>query len=397
MSHSDDGSLPPLGHEGIRKPLTIAHVLYSYQRGGAEQMAVDLATWQLQRGHRVLAIATSDDAEEGPRAEQFRALGMEALCIRKRPGMSFDPTLTPRITAALAKRGVTFVHTHTQQPLTYAAPAARLVGAPSVHTKHGKDLGGAGRLWLRRAGALCLSAFVAVSEDMKREAESLHEMPFRPVQVILNGIVLSRFKQSPEVRAAVREELGVGPDTFLFVHVGRLVDVKNQELLIRAAAPLLEGDARVVLVGDGPDRDKLDALVRELGVVDKVLFAGPRDDVPRVLAAVDAFTMCSKSEGLPLALLEAMASDLPVISTAVGGIPAVIDGHGAGLLSPAGEVLPYRRNLAALLADREAARRMGRVGHSIAQSRYSVDRMALEYMALYAAGIASPFARARWQ
>lgn len=359
-------------------------------------MAVDLATWQLQRGHRVLAIATSDDAEEGPRAEQFRALGMEALCIRKRPGMSFDPTLTPRITAALAKRGVTFVHTHTQQPLTYAAPAARLVGAPSVHTKHGKDLGGAGRLWLRRAGALCLLALVAVSEDMKREAESLHEMPFRPVQVI-NGIVLSRFKQSPEVRAAVRAELGVGPDTFLFVHVGRLVDVKNQELLIRAAAPLLEGDARVVLAGDGPDRTSSMPWCASSASWTRCC-SQARGTTCRGCSPRSTHSRCAPSpRGCPLALLEAMASDLPVISTAVGGIPAVIDGHGAGLLSPAGKVLPYRRNLAALLADREAARRMGRVGHAIAQSRYSVDRMALEYMALYAAGIASPFARARWQ
>ncbi|MFO0758751.1 MAG: glycosyltransferase [Byssovorax sp.] len=359
-------------------PLTICHLLQIYELGGAEQVAFDLARAQKRAGHRVLVAATEGT---GPRGAHFEAEGIPAAVIKK--GRGLDPTLIARLALHFRRHRVSIVHTHTQQPLIFGAPAARLAGAEVVHTMHGAEPGADRRRLLRSAAARLLKAFVVVSSSLQREVERGREAPAGRLRLIENGIDLARFEGARAHRDAVRDELGIPPGAWVIAHVARLVPVKNQALLLRAAAPLLDAGARLLLCGEGPEEGALRALAGQLGVASRVLFLGGRTDVPRVLAAADVFALSSDAEGLPLAPIEAMAMGLPVVATGVGGVPDLVVDGVSGWITPAGDVSALRDRLTDLRADPARAASMGEAGRAHALARRSLDRMTEAYLALY--------------
>ncbi|WP_437904271.1 glycosyltransferase [Sorangium sp. So ce327] len=361
--------------------LAIAHVVSSFQIGGAEQVVVDLAASQRAAGHDVLAVAIAEDPD-GPRAEQLRRRGVEVHLAPKCPG--FDATLTARLAALFATKGVTLVHAHNHLSLIYAAPAGWLHRVPVIHTKHGVSQDMQGRSWLRRAASAFVDAHVAVSQPTAAVVLGRREVDPPKLHVVVNGINLSRFAPDPAARVRVRAELAIPRDAWVVGSVGRLSPVKNHALLVRAAATSLPRNGRVLLVGEGAERARLDALARELGVSERVLFAGERHDVPALLAALDVFALPSLSEGLPLALLEAMAAGLPVVATDVGGVSTVLVHGETGYLVPSDEVAPLAARLSELHANPARAAQMGRSGRMLALRRYSAIRMAERYMDLYA-------------
>ncbi|WP_344342662.1 glycosyltransferase, partial [Kitasatospora putterlickiae] len=145
--------------------------------------------------------------------------------------------------------------------------------------------------------------------------------------------------EGPAARAAARAGLGLPDDAFVVGTVGNLTPKKDQATLLAAHAALLRSrpDARLLLVGAGPLDARLRARAAELGVADTVVFAGSRADVPELLPALDVFTLSSRQEGLPVALMEAMTSGLPAVVTRVGGMPEVLDDGEQGLLVPPGD------------------------------------------------------------
>ncbi len=204
------------------------------------------------------------------------------------------------------------------------------------------------------------------------------------MRTIPNGIDLSRFHPDAEARAAVRAELGVPADAFVVGTVGRLAPEKDQALLMRAVAPLLDENLRLVIVGDGMERAALDAQAAALGERARfVHLPGARKDVPRFLAAFDVFALSSVTEGLPLVIPEAMATALPVISTAVGGIPGVVAEGETGFLVPPGDEAALRDRVARLAAERALGEKFGARGRALALALYSAERMVRDYLALY--------------
>ncbi len=181
----------------------------------------------------------------------------------------------------------------------------------------------------------------------------------------------------------MRAELGIGPGAWVVGTVGRIAPEKDQALLLRAAAPLLGPDARLVVAGDGPLLPSLAGLATSLGIAGFVHLLGARADVPAVLNALDAFVLCSTTEGLPLVVPEAMATGLPVVATRVGGIPTVIDEAQTGYLVPAADEEALRARLALLRGDAEAGRALGARARSAALARFSASRMRREYVELY--------------
>ncbi|MBS1121393.1 MAG: glycosyl transferase group 1 [Deltaproteobacteria bacterium] len=357
---------------------SIVHVLSSYGVGGQERVALDLAIGQRARGHRVSVLSLAP-APDGAMADEFEEAGIHVGRVAKRGGI--DPTLVPRLARALRRLEADIVHTHNPLPLIYGAPAARLVGAVAIHTKHGKNPGGRANRWLRRAAAQLVHAFVAVSDTTAAQAREQHDMPADRLHTIPNGIRLDRYKPDPEARAQARVELGLG-DAWVVGTVGRLDDYKNQSLLVRAMAPLLSSRVRLVIVGDGESRAKVESEVAALAEPRWVVMTGRRMDVPRLVHAFDVFALSSKTEGLPLVVPEAMAAGLPIVATAVGGLPSVVDEGVTGLLVPV-EDRALGAALARLESDREAARAMGAKGREVALARYSHDRMVDDYAALY--------------
>ncbi|MEZ4402888.1 MAG: glycosyltransferase [Kofleriaceae bacterium] len=365
--------------------MIIAHVLSSFGVGGQERVALDLAAAQVARGHAVLAVSLAPPPE-GALAAEFRAIGATVVDVPKRTGT--DPTLVPRLAWMLRRHRVQVVHSHNPLPLIYGAPAARLVGAVAIHTKHGVNPGSRGHRFLRRQAARLVSSFACVSTVTAEQARAQHDCDPGRLVVIPNGIRLEKFAPDAELRAAVRAELGIAAAATVVGTVGRIDEYKNQALLLTAIAPRLSPTVQVVFVGDGPTRAALEAAVAALPAPQFAHVLGRRMDVARLLTGFDVFALSSKSEGLPLVVPEAMAAGLPVVTTAVGGLPSVIDEGETGYLTPV-EPAAFAAALGRLLDDPAAARRMGATARTVALARYSAERMCDDYLALYRqAGVA---------
>lgn len=379
--------------------MRIAHVIGSFGVGGGERVALDLAAGQRARGADVVVVSLEEPAN-GPMAAEYAAHGIPVVRLRKRPGL--DPLLVGKLALELRRRRIDIVHTHNPPPLIYGALAARLAGARCVHTKHGANEMRGRRRLLARAAARCCDAFVAVSAPTAEQARGNRDVAPAKLSTIENGIDLSRFAPSATLRATVRDELGLPADAFVVGTVGRLVREKNQPLLVRALAPHLSARLRLVVVGDGPEKPALDAAVAALGErAQWVSLLGARSDVPRLLHALDVFALSSDSEGLPLVIVEAMAASLPVVSTAVGGIPAVIvDGTNTsaataeasvaggrplptGALVPRGDAAALGSRLWQLASAPALGVSWGEEGRRRALARYSAQRMIDDYFAVY--------------
>jgi glycosyltransferase involved in cell wall biosynthesis len=358
--------------------LAIVHILSSFGVGGQERVALDLAIGQLARGHTVSAISLAP-APDGPLAAELSAAGVAVHRVSKRGGV--DLTLVPRLALALRELHADVVHTHNPLPLIYGAPAARLVRARAIHTKHGSNPGSRAHRYLRRAAAQLAHAFVAVSDTTEAQARAQHDAPLDRLSTIPNGIRLDRYAPDAAARADVRAELGLG-DAFVVGTVGRIDANKNQALLVRAMAPLLSDNVRLVIVGDGDARADLATAIAQLPNPSFVLMTGPRTDVPRVIQAFDVFALSSKSEGLPLVVPEAMSASLPIVSTNVGGLPSVVDHMHTGFLVEVDED-QLRAALSMLVNDPARAREMGSRARHVALARYSHERMVDAYLALY--------------
>jgi glycosyltransferase involved in cell wall biosynthesis len=358
--------------------LSIVHVLSSYGVGGQERVALDLAIGQKARGHEVAVISLAPPPD-GAMADEFAAAGIALGRVAKRDGL--DPTLVSRLAHALRERRADVVHTHNPLPLIYGAPAARLVGAVAIHTKHGMNPGGRGHRWLRRTAAGFVHEFVAVSDTTAAQARDQRDTAPRKLRTIPNGIRLDRYAPDPEARAAARVELGLG-DAWVVGTIGRLDPAKNQAMLVRAMAPMLSSRVRLAIIGEGDARPEVEGAIAELPEPRWVVMTGRRMDVPKLIHAFDVFALSSATEGLPLVVPEAMAAGLPIVTTNVGGLPGVVDDQVTGLVVPVDE-RRFAAALAQLEADRDRARAMGARARSVALSRFSFDRMVDAYLALY--------------
>jgi glycosyltransferase involved in cell wall biosynthesis len=360
----------------------VTHILSSFGMGGQERVAFDLAVAQRRAGCRVTALSLAPPPD-GPLAAELTAAGIEVERVaRPRPGV--DLKLVVRLARWLRAERVELVHTHNRMALIYGAPAARLAGARVVHTKHGNNPRGGTRLIAGNLAGRLVDAFVAVSPETAAFARTRKEIDERKLVVISNGIEMSRFHPDPEAGVRVRQELGIDPAAWVVGTVGRIASEKNQALLVRAAAPLLGPRARLIIAGDGPLLPALTELVGALGVAGFVHLLGARRDVPALLNALDVFVLSSDTEGLPLVVLEAMATGLPVVSTRVGGVPTVLDDGDTGYLVPVGDAAALRTQLAALAGDPQAGRACGARARSAAVTRFSAERMQRDYLALYA-------------
>jgi sugar transferase (PEP-CTERM/EpsH1 system associated) len=361
-------------------PYSIVHVLSSFGVGGQERVALDLAIGQKARGHSVSVISLAPPPD-GAMADEFREHGIAVTRVPKQSD-GIDPLLVPRLARVLREHAADVVHTHNPLPLIYGAPAARLAGAAAIHTKHGVNPGSRSHMLLRRAAAQLTHAFVAVSDTTEQQARQQNDAPAGRLHMIANGIRLDRYRPDPAARAATRAELGIPEDAWVVGTVGRLDEYKNQSLLVRAMAPLLSERVRLVIVGDGPTRAAVEAEVAKLRDPKLVVMTGRRMDVPRIVPAFDVFALSSKTEGLPLVVPEAMAAGLPIVATAVGGLPSVVDEGKTGMLVPVQEE-PLRAALAKLAADRTLAKQLGAQARESALARYSHDRMVDAYLSLY--------------
>lgn len=361
-------------------PMVIAHVISSFQVGGQEVMVVELATRQRARGHKVIAV-TFEQGAPGPLQADFERAGVETLHI-PRLGPRFDITLPFRLGLAFRRRSVDIVHVHNPSPLVYGATAGRVAGCPVIATRHGSNEHYGPPMWLRRQAARRVNSYVAVSTEIAQNTRTQRLAVEPKLTIIENGIDLSGYRPRPEWRRAVRAEFGLSETTRVIGIVCRLVELKNVALLLRSCLPHLGPETQLFIVGDGPERSTLEALAAQHPHGRSARFLGQRTDVARLLNGFDLFALSSRTEGHPLAVIEAMATCLPVLATKVGGIPDMVEDDVTGFLAENQESAFAARTLEALNRSAEWAH-MGQSGRAAASARFSSETMTDRYLELY--------------
>jgi glycosyltransferase involved in cell wall biosynthesis len=239
---------------------------------------------------------------------------------------------------------------------------------------------------LLRAAAHIADTVVLVGAALRPYYTDRVGLPASRLRVVVNGVNTQRFRPvPPEQLRERRAAAGLPADGLVVGAVGRIAPEKNFPLLLRALAAVRARGvaATAVIVGDGGDRPALDALAGDLALGDGVRFLGWRTDVADIVGLFDALAVTSFSEALPLVVLEAMSAGVPVVSTAVGEIPRVLDGGDAGVLVPSDDTAALADAVARLAADPDARRALGAVGRARVEREYSLDAMVDAYVDLY--------------
>lgn len=359
--------------EPPRRPLVL---LSSLELGGAERVTVSF----LRRlaGHGVKAqVCTVASREDPCLVAELREAGVARHDLAGR--RLADPRVLPRLLRLLRRERIGLVHAHGQDASILAAAARPLSRVPLVLTRHVlEEPAGDWRRRLRARLALAAArradAVVAVSQAVADWLARAAARPRGVLRVIPNGVDLERFRPCvPGRAAALREELGVGPDDPLVLVPAVLREGKGHEVLL-AALPQIRSrlpGVRVAFAGGGEREAELRAQARLHG--DAVLFLGPRHDIPDLLAACDLVVLPSRAEALPTALLEAAAAGRPVVATRVGGAVEVVEDGRTGLLVPPGDADALASAVAALLSDRDRSRALGEAARRRAEERFSLD------------------------
>ncbi len=361
----------------------ILQLISSEGKYGAETMLLCLVKSLALLGHEsVIGVFRNSHCPHTEVAEAARLKGLKVEIIPC--DGKIDRRAVDVIRHCLQIHSIDLVHTHGYKANFYGYLAARGKGVPAVATYHldWPDRGLALRLYhlfdrlvVRRFGKIA-AVSEAVARSLRRSG-----VPSAKIVTIDNGIDLSPFAQA---RPILQEEISERPDALIGL-VGRLTPQKGCEYFLRAAQRVLIDFPRTlfVLVGEGPDRRKLEELVRDLNIAERVIFAGHREDMPGVYASLDILVLPSINEGLPMTLIEAMAAARPVIATPVGAIPKLIIPEQTGLLVNPRDPVGLAAALGRLISNPDLRHRLGRDGQAWVMRRFSAEAMAQQYAEIY--------------
>jgi len=294
-----------------------------------------------------------------------------------------DRTTIANIRELAVRTGADVVHAHGYKADIYVYLALRGSGIPFVstcHTWYDNDLsvffyGVADRFVLRKYARV-----VAVSDEVRMRLLKAGVREEK-VDLVRNGIDLRPFDNViPSLRAVS------APDRTLIVGlIGRLSWEKGIDIFLRAAARVVAElpSAKFVVVGEGLDRDKLELLIDELQICKNVSMLGRREDMPSIYASLDVIVSSSRQEGLPMAILEGMASGLPLVATAVGEVPTVVTDGRTGVLVPPEDADSLAAKIVDLLQDSEKRLRLGAAAKQLMKEEYSAERMTADYLRVY--------------
>jgi sugar transferase (PEP-CTERM/EpsH1 system associated) len=375
--HDSAAALRHMPHRAPR----VAQVIPSLQVGGLQKIVVRLVDhFQSRMDH--LVVTPSGD---GPLRTRFSTgVPVRPLADPRRSG-KWNAVRMARLFRAYRPD---VVHTRNWTCLD-AIIGARLAGVPVViHGEHGREASdpegsNAFRRRVRRLLAPLVTEFVTVSRDLARWLASDVGIPPAKITQIYNGVDTEAF--SPGDRHEAREGLGLPHDPIVMGTVGRLDPVKDHRGLIEAFHRLASRrDTRLLIVGDGPCRPELERLTNQLGLRGRVHLLGERDDINVMLRALDVFILPSLGEGISNAILEAMATGLPVVATRVGGNPELVDDGVTGFLVPSGSTNSLTAALLRYLDDPGLMRHHGDAGRTRTLNEFSLSRMFAAYDALYA-------------
>jgi glycosyltransferase involved in cell wall biosynthesis len=348
-------------------PRRITTMVDSLLAGGAERVAVELACGLDRSRFEPHVLVTRGD---GPLRELLERAEVPFTILGREDALELAPWR--RAHRHLVERA-DLLHSHKFGSNAWGALLARTARVPLVVHEHNfseqasRSRSLIDRRWIatRARRVLCVSDSVA-------EVERSCGVPERLIEVVPNGVRLD----AAWPRGAARAELGIRERSFTIGIVGRLRPEKAHEVLLEAVADLARSgrDVRLCVVGDGPRRAELQLLAASLGIDSRVTWAGERRDAATLAAAFDVGVVCSHWEGLPLAALESMAAGVPLVASAVGGLPTLL-ADGAGVLVPPADPAALATALRSLLDDPAHLERTARAGRERIAGRYSFEAM----------------------
>jgi len=378
------------------RPL-ICHVVYRFAVGGLENGVVNLinhlppARWR----HAVVSLTDIDAGF----AARIRTSGVGLHALHKPPGQGFKQW--PSLARLFRRLRPAIVHTRNLAALEAQLPAW-WAGVPGrVHGEHGRDAedpDGTSRKhqWMRKAYRPFVQHTIALGRELADYSVQRIGIPPDRLHTIYNGVDTSRFQPAPAGRQPLVGSPFNDPALWVAGTVGRMQTVKAQPVLARAFVqalqqqPALRARLRLVLVGDGPLRAECEAVLQQAGVADLAWFAGERGDVPDVMRGLDCFVLPSLAEGISNTILEAMASGLPVLATAVGANAELVLPGATGWLVPPGEAGALADGLVRLAQDAPAAAALGRAGRQRVEQRFSLGSMVAAYESVYQRVLKAP-------
>lgn len=355
--------------------MKIVQVMPDFGLAGAETMVENLSCGLAAEGCDVLVISFFD--LHTAITERIENRGIKIKYLGKKRG--FDPSIISKMRKIIKAYQPDVIHTH-RYVLPYAFLASMGFKAKRVHTVHNvaqKEQTKVGKNINRVLFRYFNVVPVALSKEIQRTIQEVYGLPDNRIPVVFNGIDLSR---------CIVKESYARKDTFTVLHIGRFMDVKNHELLLRSFARFKgqHSDARLQLLGDGELKENMMQLAGQLNITDAVEFAGLQSNVYPWLHNADVFILPSKFEGMPMTLIEAMGTGLPIIASNVGGIPDMLSSQKEALLIEPKE----EKIIEALEMVYSDAKKREYCGRNALQrsSLFSSQAMARKYLQLYSSG-----------
>jgi glycosyltransferase involved in cell wall biosynthesis len=347
---------------------------------GAENMLLNLCASQQKAGcENSLMLFYNVHAPNVEFYERARRRGLSVRMLHCQ-GRA-DWRAVRQIEDCIQDDGIELLHTHGYKADLYGYVAARRSGKPIVATCH-NWVGGTAALGIyNHLDRMALKRFHGLAAVSDSVAQRLLNsgVAAAKIRTIANGIDVEPFERalpSPALNFDGNKVIGM---------VARLDLQKGFEYLLRAAHQLCGTfpALKVVIAGEGPDRQAIENMIQRFGLQSSVILAGHHSDMPGIYAAIDIFVLPSLNEGLPMTILEAMAASKPVIATRVGAIPSVIKEGETGLLVDPGDADGLRDALARLLSDSDLCQRLGAAGHDWVRRNYTSEAMAMKYRQMY--------------
>jgi len=373
-------------------PVRVCHVMTADLWAGAEVQLATAASYLVERDDIELSAVLFND---GWLAAELRRLGVAVEIVDEQRCSAMR--IVARLARVLRRRRIDLVHTHRGKDNVLGSIAAVLAGVPRiVRTVHGltEPMTGWPRLRygvteaIDKAVLRCRADRIVAVSRATAEALGRSGYPRASIVTIHNGVDL-RTVAAEQTPSAVRAALGIPAEAFVVGTAGRLTAVKAQDDLIRAAAWISAAgpDVRVVLIGSGPEEARLRGLARELGVEQRSVFVDPAADqragIYDLIGALDVFALPSLSEGVPMALLEAMALERPAVASSVGGIPEIVTDRATGLLVPPRDPRALADACLAFARNRSWARMTGIRARRSVEASFSRERNGQALAALY--------------
>ena len=325
----------------MRSPVRVLELRSAVGSGGGPEKTILLGAARADRARYAVTVCYIRDLRDRAFDLDQRAAAMQVDFEPLTERHSFDLGVVPKLHRLIRRLQIDIVHAHDYKTDALAWLVSGVAGAIPMSTVHGWSSFSRKEqfyYWWDKRFLARYPSIIAVSSKIKSQ---LLETGARPadVQVIHNGIDAEQFRPDPAVRARMRRELGIPDGRVVLGAVGRLSHEKRFELLIEAASRLQNDNVRVVLVGEGDERGRLESCARQLGMADRVTLTGHRSDVREVHQIFDVYVQTSDTEGISNSVLEAMALRTPIVATDVGGTSELIADGVHGVLVPKGDLV----------------------------------------------------------